>query len=151
VNDTTNSSGSNPSSTAHSSESTPINTSFNRKRPVNLDIGTINLPVPALVSILHRASGVILVVGVGILLWLLDWSLTDEESFNTVKNLFDSVLCKLIIWGVLIALIYHTAAGVRHLIMDLGIGESLEGGRNSARIVLIVTVVLAVLVGACIW
>jgi succinate dehydrogenase / fumarate reductase cytochrome b subunit len=112
---------------------------------------TIQLPIPGLVSILHRASGVVLVVGVGILMWLLDWSLTDEESFNTVKNLFDSVICKLIIWGVLAALIYHTAAGVRHLIMDLGIGESLEGGRRSAQIVLAVTVVLVVLVGACIW
>lgn len=137
--------------TTNSSASTPANPSFNRKRPVNLDIGTIQLPIPALVSILHRASGVVLLVGVGILLWLLDWSLTDEESFNTVKNLFDSVLCKLIIWGVLAALIYHTAAGVRHLIMDLGVGESLEGGRRSAQIVLVATVVLVVLVGACIW
>jgi len=140
VNDPTN----NPASNSASN-------SLNRKRPVNLDIGTIAMPIPALVSILHRASGVVLVVGVGILLWLLDWSLTDEESFNTVRNLFDSVICKLIIWGVLAALIYHTAAGVRHLIMDLGIGESLEGGRRSAQIVLVATVVLVVLVGACIW
>jgi succinate dehydrogenase / fumarate reductase cytochrome b subunit len=152
VNDTTNNPSSNPTvSAAHSSESTPINTSFNRKRPVNLDIGTIALPSTAYASILHRVSGVALVVGVGILMWLLDWSLTDEESFNAVRNLFDSAIVKLIIWGVLAALIYHTAAGVRHLIMDVGIGESMEGGRRSARIVFIVTVVLIVLVGACIW
>lgn len=118
---------------------------------MNLDIGTIQLPLPALVSILHRASGVALCVGFGILLWLLDASLADESGFNSVKSLFDSVLCKLIIWGVLIALIYHSAAGIRHLIMDLGIGESLEGGKRSARLVIIATIVLSVLVGACIW
>jgi succinate dehydrogenase / fumarate reductase, cytochrome b subunit len=125
--------------------------SVNKKRPVNLDIGTIQLPLPALTSILHRVSGVALFVGVAILMWLLDVSLTDEEHFNTVKVLFDSFFCKLIIWGVLAALIYHTAAGVRHLIMDLGIGETLEGGKRSARIVFIVTIVLVVLVGACLW
>lgn len=124
---------------------------MNRKRPVNLDIGTISLPITAYASLLHRISGVALFVGVGILMWLLDWSLTDEESFNTVKSLFDSVLCKLIVWGVLAFLIYHTAAGIRHLVMDVGIGESMEGGRRSARIVFVVTVVLIVLVGACIW
>jgi succinate dehydrogenase / fumarate reductase cytochrome b subunit len=125
--------------------------SVNKKRPVNLDIGTIQLPLPALTSILHRASGVALFVGVAILMWLLDVSLTDEEHFNSVKTLFDSFFCKLIIWGVLIALIYHCAAGVRHLIMDLGIGETLEGGKQSARTVFIVTIILAVLVGACLW
>jgi succinate dehydrogenase / fumarate reductase, cytochrome b subunit len=155
VNNTTNPS-SNPSSnpttsSAHSSESTPINTSFTRKRPVNLDIGTITFPAAAIASLLHRISGVALVVGVGILMWLLDWSLADEESFNTVKNLFDSPICKLIVWGVLAFMIYHTAAGIRHLFMDVGVGESLEGGRQSARIVFIVTVVLVVLVGAFIW
>jgi succinate dehydrogenase cytochrome b subunit len=137
----------------HSAVSGPnqCDESVNKKRPVNLDIGTIQLPLPALVSILHRASGVALFVGVAILMWLLDVSLTDEEHFNTVKVLFDSVFCKLIIWGVLAALIYHSAAGVRHLIMDMGIGETLEGGKRSARLVFIVTIVLVVLVGACLW
>jgi succinate dehydrogenase / fumarate reductase, cytochrome b subunit len=123
----------------------------NKKRPVNLDIGTISLPITAYASILHRAAGVALFVGVAILMWLLDVSLSSEDNFNQVKALFDSFLCKLIIWGVLAALIYHCAAGVRHLIMDLGIGETMEGGRRGAQIVFAVTVVLVVLVGALIW
>jgi succinate dehydrogenase / fumarate reductase cytochrome b subunit len=125
--------------------------SVNKKRPVNLDIGTIQLPLPALASFMHRVSGIALFVGVAILMWLLDVSLTDEEHFNSVKTLFDSFFCKLIIWGVLAALIYHSVAGVKHLIMDLGIGETLEGGMRGARIVFIVSIVLIVLVGACLW
>jgi succinate dehydrogenase / fumarate reductase cytochrome b subunit len=84
-------------------------------------------------------------------MWLLDASLASEEGFNSVKTIFDSFICKLVVWGVLIALIYHTAAGVRHLIMDFGIGETMAGGTRSARIVWIVTIILAVLVGAAIW
>jgi len=123
----------------------------NKKRPVNLDIGTISLPITAYASILHRISGVILFVGVAILMWLLSVSLSGEDNFNQVKALFDSFFCKLIVWGVLAAAIYHSAAGVRHLIMDLGIGETMEGGRRGAKIVFIVSVVLIVLVGALIW
>jgi succinate dehydrogenase / fumarate reductase, cytochrome b subunit len=125
--------------------------SVNNKRPVNLDIGTISLPITAYTSILHRVSGVALFVGVGILMWMLDVSLTSEEGFNTVRAIFNSFFCKLIVWAVLIALIYHCAAGVKHLIMDIGIGETMEGGSRGSRIVLIVTVILSVLAGAAIW
>ncbi|MGL1161857.1 succinate dehydrogenase, cytochrome b556 subunit, partial [Vibrio parahaemolyticus] len=43
----------------------------NKQRPVNLDLTTIRFPVTAIASILHRVSGVITFVAVGILLWLL--------------------------------------------------------------------------------
>lgn len=122
-----------------------------KQRPVNLDIGTITLPITAYSSIVHRITGIALFVGVAILMWMLDTSLASEEGFNAVAALFDSFFCKLIVWGVLAVLIYHTVAGVRHLIMDLGVGESLEGGRLGARTVFIVSVVLIVLVGAFIW
>ena len=121
------------------------------KRPVNLDIGTISMPITAYTSILHRVSGVALFVGVGILMWLLSVSLSGADGFASVKTIFDSFFCKLIIWAVLIALIYHCAAGVKHLIMDLGVGETMEGGIRGARLVWTVTIILSVLVGAAIW
>ena len=126
-------------------------TVVNKKRPVNLDIGTIALPLPALVSILHRISGVFLLAGVAILLWLLDASLASEEGFASVKDIGHSFFCKLIVWAVAAGLIYHTVAGVKHLIADLGYGETLQGGINGAKAVLAISVVLIVLVGAWIW
>lgn len=121
------------------------------KRPVNLDIGTIDLPLPALVSITHRITGVLLVAGAAVLLWLLDESLASEEGFNSVKTLADSFVVKLIVWVTLSALIYHCVAGVRHLIMDMGFGETLEGGITSAKLTIIVSGILIVLAGVCIW
>lgn len=124
---------------------------MNDKRPVNLDIGSIELPLPALASITHRVSGVFLVAGVAVLLWLLDASLASEESFNAIKETLDSFIVKLILWVVLAGLIYHTAAGIKHLIMDAGIGETLEGGITGAKIVFAVSAVLTIIVGAFIW
>ena len=57
----------------------------NSKRPVNLDLRTIQLPITAYTSILHRISGVILFVGIAVLLFALDRSLASEDSFEQVK------------------------------------------------------------------
>lgn len=121
------------------------------KRPVNLDIGSIELPLAALTSITHRISGVIVFVGIALLLWLLDTSLASEQGFNALFGPGMSVFAKLLLWGVLSALAYHLVAGVKHLLLDLGIGESREAGPRGARVVIAVSVVLIVLLGVWIW
>lgn len=120
-------------------------------RPVNLDLGTIALPLPAKASILHRVSGVALFVGVAVLLYLFDLSLAGEEGFARAAGLLATTPAKLVIWAVLAALIYHTVAGVKHLLMDAGIGESLQGGIMAARITFAVAAVLIVLAGVWVW
>jgi len=121
------------------------------KRPVNLDIGTMRLPVTAWTSITHRVSGVILFVSMAILLWLLDVSLGSREGFAQVGELLSAPFAKLVLWGILAALIYHSVAGVRHLIMDFGVGESMQGGVLGARVVIVVSIVLTLLAGVWIW
>ncbi len=85
------------------------------------------------------------------MLFALDKSLASEEGFAEVKACLTSPLAKLIIWGLLSALLYHLVAGVRHLIMDMGVGESLEGGKLGSKIVLAVSVVIIVLAGVWVW
>lgn len=124
---------------------------MNNKRPVNLDISTIHLPIPALVSILHRITGVALFAGTAVLLWMLDASLASAESFAALQVLLGEPWCQAVLWATLAALAYHAVAGVRHLIMDLGIGESLEGGRTGAKLVFFFAVILMALAGVWIW
>lgn len=107
---------------------------MNKNRPVNLDMLTIKLPITAVVSILHRVSGVVLLGGILVLMWMLDASLTSKESFASLQEMLKTPLLQLVVWAVLAALAYHLVMGVRHLIMDLGIGESLEGGRTGAKL-----------------
>ena len=93
---------------------------MNDKRPVNLDMLSIRLPLTAFASITHRASGVFIFVGFAILIWMLEASLVSEASFNNLKDYIESPLAKFVIWTVLAGLIYHTIAGIKHLINDLG-------------------------------
>ena len=128
-----------------------VKKAVNSQRPVNLDLRTIKLPITAYTSILHRVSGVILFVGLAVMLFALDKSLGSEEGFAEVKACLTSPLAKLIVWGLLSALLYHLVAGVRHLIMDMGVGESLEGGKLGSKIVIVVSVVVILLAGVWIW
>jgi succinate dehydrogenase / fumarate reductase, cytochrome b subunit len=121
------------------------------KRPVNLDISTIKLPLAALASITHRISGVIVFVGIAILLYLFDQSLASPEGFAGVQALGANPLFKFVLWALLSALAYHMVAGVKHLVLDWGVGETKEGGPLGAQIVVGVSAVLIVLLGVWVW
>ena len=123
----------------------------NDTRPVNLDLGTIKLPITAITSILTRVSGVINFVSAGIMLYLLDMSLSGPERFAEVKSLLTTPFAKLIIWGILSVSIYHALAGIKHLFGDFGYGETLEGGVLGSRIIIVLSFILIALAGVWIW
>lgn len=124
---------------------------MNSNRPVNLDLSKFSFPLPAITSIIHRITGLALFVGVAFVLWAFEMSLSSEEGFNAVKGILQGFLAKLILWGIISALLYHLVAGVKHLLMDAGIGETLEGGKLGAKITLVVSIVLILLAGVWIW
>ncbi|PQA50864.1 succinate dehydrogenase, cytochrome b556 subunit [Amnimonas aquatica] len=112
-------------------------------RPVNLSLATIiqvNLKSPvAIASILHRLSGILLFFVVPGLLALLSCSLSSPEGFAQVQELLSGLFARLVLFVGLAGLVYHFLAGVKHLIADWGIGESLEGGRRFATAVLLLS------------
>ncbi len=120
-------------------------------RPVNLDLGTIDLPVTAYASITHRVTGVLMFFASFLMLWALDLSLASEASFNRLGDLASSPLAKGVTWAIASILTYHALAGIKHLIMDAGIGETMRGGVLGARIVFVLAAISAGVWGLLIW
>ena len=120
-------------------------------RPVNLDITTIKFPLAAITSILHRISGIGLFLGVGILLYFLQLSLSSEAGFTRALQLLDRTLIKILMWMILMAVSYHLIAGIKHLLLDIGIGESKEGANIGATITLVLFAIAATAGGAWLW
>ena len=115
-----------------------------RRLPVFLKLAQIRFPIGAIASIAHRVSGVLLFIALPVVAVLLDTSLRDEAGFASVRDLISSPLA-VVAAGVLVwALVHHVLAGIRHLLMDVGIGGELERARASARLVLIAAPALAV-------
>jgi len=103
-------------------------------RPVYIDLRKINLPVSALISITHRLSGMyVFFITLPLMLALIYFSTESEDSFNELSLFLKNykfilgliVLSFCILW-------YHILSGVRHLIMDAHIGESLLASKYSA-------------------
>ena len=124
---------------------------MNNNRPVNLDLATVKFPITAIVSILHRISGTVLLGGLLILIWMLDTSLSSEQGFAYLQEIMQKLHAKLILWAVLAALAYHLVMGLRHLLMDLGFGETLQGGKTTAAVALGLAIILMLLAGVWVW
>lgn len=102
-------------------------------------------------SITHRIAGVAIFIGIAFLIWGLGLSLESQESFDQLKECMNSVIAKLIVWAILAGFIYHFIAGVRHLMMDAGYFETLEGSKALSIAVMVVSAVLIVVAGVWVW
>jgi succinate dehydrogenase / fumarate reductase cytochrome b subunit len=120
-------------------------------RPINLNLFTIKFPIPAIVSILHRISGVLLFLLIPFLLWVLQASLMSADSFQSLRDMATSQTGKIIVLICLSPFFYHFVAGIRHLLMDMEIGVELRGGRISSVLTFLFTFLLLILTGIYLW
>lgn len=113
------------------------------------------LPLAGLVSILHRVSGLVMLVLMPFIIWMFDTSLTSEITYSQftavfvggagfVPGWFFKVMALALIW----AFLHHLIAGLRHLWMDATHAVTLEFGRLSAIVTLVVSVLLTLALGA---
>lgn len=117
-----------------------------KQRPKFLTLWEIRLPIPGVVSILHRVSGVGLFLVLPFLICLLQLSLGTPENFQTFKQVTGNPLAKLVLFGLCWAYIHHFCAGIRFLLMDIHVGVDKEPARASAKAVLVVSLGLTALV-----
>jgi succinate dehydrogenase / fumarate reductase, cytochrome b subunit len=107
-----------------------------KQRPKNLNLFTIRLPINALVSILHRASGMALFLALPLIILTFQYSVHSAESYAALVNLFGHWFFKLILIGFSWAFFHHFFAGIRHLLQDIHWMTSLQKARFSGRLVL---------------
>jgi succinate dehydrogenase / fumarate reductase cytochrome b subunit len=121
--------------------------SLKKKRPLWYNLSPLNLPLPGLVSILHRISGAALFLLLLWLLYLLDQSLTSVERFEALRQTMAQPLVKLVLLGLLWAFLHHLCAGIRYLFLDVHKGIDLATARATSAAVLAVSLVLTALAG----
>ena len=126
---------------------------MNADRPISLPLPSLfaAMPVTAVASILHRATGIALFVGTPFLIYLLDVALESSAGFNAARDIVQAPLGKGALWLILAALAYHLLAGVKHLLMDFHVGDSIGGGRAGAWLSIVLALVAAALAGVWLW
>ncbi|MGH8762623.1 MAG: succinate dehydrogenase, cytochrome b556 subunit [Nitrosospira sp.] len=123
-----------------------------KKRPKYLDLMEISQPLPAVVSLLHRVSGVLLFFpGVPLLLCGLDMTLSSPQSYAQFQALLTNPLLKGVLTLSLWFFVHHFCAGIRFLALDLHYGSTLEQARSSSKAVLVAGIVLTLLISVSMW
>ncbi|MFA7240725.1 MAG: succinate dehydrogenase, cytochrome b556 subunit [Sulfuricellaceae bacterium] len=122
-----------------------------KHRPKYLNLFTIKLPLPGVVSILHRISGVLLFLFIPFALYLLQLSLASEEGFEAAKRVLSGGFAKLVLLGLAWALLHHFFAGLRYLAMDLHFCIDLSQTRRACMAIMATSLGLTLLLGVWLW
>jgi succinate dehydrogenase / fumarate reductase cytochrome b subunit len=114
-------------------------------RPVHLNLLQIRLPVAGILSILHRATGAVLVLATPFLIYLLDIALEGNQGYAAAAGLLDGALFTLLVFLLVWAATHHLLAGIRYLLIDVHLGVEAPVYRRSAWAVMAGAPILALL------
>ena len=111
----------------------------NKVRPVYMNLFQIRLPISAISSITHRLAGIyIFFISLPLFLFLLYFTTKSYNDFMFIQQAFNySIFFSTFVSFSFLVFAYHILTGVRHLLQDLHIGESLTASRVSSYIVFI--------------
>lgn len=118
-----------------------------RKRPVYLNLLKIRQPIGAVVSIIHRVTGVLLVLLLAPALYAFDLSLRSPADYQRVAEALSSGGGLLVSLAIMWMFIQHLYSGVRLLLLDLNIGVRIDRARRSAWITLLASGITVIVIG----
>lgn len=117
------------------------------KRPVNINLFKIQLPLSALLSITHRISGILIFfIVLPVTIIALSFMYESQESYDNFINFYSTNLfIKLIFISLVLIFQYHIFTGIRHLMIDFHLlTESLSSSFRSAVITLLLFLLNAI-------
>ncbi len=113
-----------------------------RSRPLSPHLQVYRLPLPALMSITHRMTGIILSTGTVLVAVYLIALASGPEHFALLQPVITHPLGQLVLFGYSLALFYHACNGVRHLFWDAVLGLNIPAIYKSGILVLVLAFVL---------
>ncbi len=126
-------------------------TAKKHKRPLWYNLSPLNLPLPGLVSIFHRVSGLLLFLAIPFLIYALQLSLADQAGFDAVRSAMTHPLVRLVTLALVWAISHHFCAGIRYLFLDLHKGIDLPTARATSWLVFAGSAALTLLILVKLW
>lgn len=114
-------------------------------RPMSPHLQIYKLPLTAMMSVLHRGTGVVISVGTLFLVWVLAKAAMGPQAFENTQGLLSSWFGYLVLFGFTFSLYAHFCNGIRHLLWDMGYGFDVSKANTGAIVSLCAAVALTVL------
>lgn len=107
---------------------------------------------PAVLSIFHRVSGVLLFFPLlPLALWMLQSTLGDEQGYARWREVLANPVVKLIALGATWLLAHHFFAGIRYLVLDMHFFTSKPAARATALAVFALGAIATLVVAGLLW
>ncbi|MHB8534647.1 MAG: succinate dehydrogenase, cytochrome b556 subunit [Sulfuricaulis sp.] len=119
----------------------------NKKRPVDLNLFKIRLPVSGIVSIVHRVTGVLLVLLLPFSIYMLQRSLQDPAAFRDIAARLGTPAGRFALLIIVWVLAQHFFSGIRHLLLDIDVGIEIVAARRGAWLTFAASLLVVVLTG----
>lgn len=116
------------------------------ERPISPHLTVYRLTLTLAMSIAHRITGTALYFGTLLLVWWLVAASTSPRNFDVINGFFGTWIGRLVLFGYTWALFHHMLGGIRHLIWDTGRGLGEHERNLFARLTIIGSVSLTILV-----
>ena len=116
------------------------------ERPISPHLTVYRLSLTMVMSIAHRVTGAALYVGTLLLVWWLVAASTSPRNFDVINGFFGTWIGRLVLFSYTWALFHHLLGGIRHLIWDIGRGLGEHERNLFARLTIIGSVSLTILV-----
>lgn len=91
-----------------------------KERPLSPHLQIYKWQITMAMSIMHRATGVALTIGLFVIMWWLLALASGPEAYQRFLDCMTSPLGLLVLFGFSFALFYHLCTGIRHLFLDSG-------------------------------
>ena len=114
------------------------------RHPTSPHLQIYRLPLTALLSITHRATGVLLAISALLLIWVLASLAGGAETYVGVQAILQSWFGQLVLLGITFSLYFHFCNGIRHLFWDVGMGFELDTADMTAKMVIVISVILTI-------
>ena len=122
-----------------------------RQRPLSPHLQVYRPQMTSVMSIMHRAAGIVLTTGTLVMTaWLVSLAM-GAERYGIVAAALAHPLGQFVLFGYSVALIYHALNGIRHLGWDIGIGLTIPEVYRNGQLVLVLTAVLTIVLWTVVW
>ena len=123
--------------------------SSKRERPLSPHLTIYKPQITSFTSIMHRASGVFLLIGAFVFAYWL-YEIANPNGCQCMVWVFNTIVGKLALFAWTLAINYHLFNGLRHLSWDFGLGFEIATATRTGWVAIIAALISTGLIWAAV-
>ena len=117
---------------------------MDNNNPLSPHIQIYRWHISSLVSICHRITGIINIIGITLICLWVSLLLFGESNYQSINSFLNSFTGKFFILGITWSFSFQVLSEIRHLVMDFGYGFELSTTKITGLLVIFGSIILTI-------